>query len=220
MTINVSVLGDSHSRLFSNSKSFTPFFLGPGSSFNLIEHGNRIEEKVDGVLSSISTNFDLNMLIFGEPTCRFQIEKNHYVYRKKNVPFGIINERILEKSFYTYKNIILTHKSKNVCVCAPISVYPQSMSFSIKLSEMLKQLCCDNNLPFIDPKQRILDDFGEFPEHLKSDPIHANQNILSYVKKEFAGIGFDVDVTLSEVKSFSDIKQQFSYNERFGCYVY
>ena len=53
----IAVIGDSHSRVFSNTPSFAPFFLGPGSDFNLVEYHSKISKSTRSLLPKIPKLF-------------------------------------------------------------------------------------------------------------------------------------------------------------------
>ena len=56
--MKISVIGDSHTRIFSNNNIFTPFFFGPGSSYNLIHNPIGIKKKIRHTITTIKKEFD------------------------------------------------------------------------------------------------------------------------------------------------------------------
>jgi hypothetical protein len=217
--ISISVIGDSHCRVFSNTNTFTPFFLGPGSTFNLIQNHKGIKEKLDYLLNEIKDEFDFNMLIFGEPSCRYQINEDHHIHKKDFGNYNIVNKSYLKLITEKYKDIILTYKDYNLIVCAPITVYEQSMKFSMLFSNEIKKICQENDVHFIDIKQHIVKD-GKVYSKYKSDPIHSSQLVLKYVESELGKINIKTPITIYENERFEEIRGKYIYNKKFKCYVY
>jgi len=218
--MKISVIGDSHSRIFSNTNIFTPFFLGPGSQYNLIQNPGGVEYRVKKILDKIGGNFDYNMLVLGEPSCRYQIINDHYIYQKKYPFFEKVNETHLKNMFETYTNVILNSDKHNLIICAPISVYKQSIYFSKIFSLQMKEFCKEKGILFIDVKKYIIDENNNIEERYLSDPIHASQDILPSIEKCFKDIHLPITLTLQKKESFGMIKSNYKFDKRFGCYVY
>lgn len=219
-SLKISVIGDSHSRVFSNTNIFTPFFIGPGSKFNLIQNPKGIKSRVKNILKQIHKEFDYNMLIIGEPSCRYQVNNDHYIYQKDFKNFNVINEKYLKQIYDSYTDIIMDNKEYNLIICAPISVYKQSISFSKKFSDMIGEFCIGHNILYFDVKNYIVDVNNDVNDDLKSDPIHSSQNILPFINQCFTDINIDVKIETNKSESFDKIKNKFKYNKKFNCYVY
>ena len=218
--MKISVLGDSHCRVFSNTNVFTPFFLGPGSKFNLIQNSKGIKTKLKGLLKEIGKKYDYNMLIFGEPSCRYQVNNDHYIYSKNFERYDVVNEEHLKIMVDRYEDIITTFKDYNLIVCAPISVYAQSIKFSNIFSSKIKKICEKNNIQFIDIKNEIINDDGFVDEDYKSDPIHASQKVLKFIEKSLNEIDINIKIEIIKSESFKEIKNKYKFNQKFNCYVY
>lgn len=217
----IAVIGDSHSRVFSNTPSFAPFFLGPGSDFNLVEYPTKISKATRSLLPKIEDKFDHVMLLFGEPSCRWQVDKDHYIHKRGKVFKDIdrVNENVLKRITEDYWDLISSLQPREkIIVCAPLSVYSPSLKFSGRFSENIKELCQNNNVKFIDPKNYFVDEKYQVIEKYKADPVHSSQEILPFIKKSLEEIGVPVNVEVGKIKGLVEIRDQFEFDQRFGCY--
>jgi len=216
----ISVIGDSHSRIFSKTNVFDPYFLGPGSKFNLIQNPKGIKQKVSQILSKIGKDYDYNMLIFGEPSCRYQVDNDHHIYKRNFSRLDVVKEDTLNMIVERYTEIILENKEHNLIICAPISIYKPSINFSFKFSNAIRELCNEENITFIDIKKHIVDSNLNIDSRFKSDQIHSSRAVLPFVATELKNY-FKIDLKIDEyLGTVRDLKNEFNYNERFGCYVY
>ena len=81
--IKIAVLGDSHCRVFTNTNIFSSFFLGPGSSFNLVHKDKDISDKLNYILPIIKDDYDYHILLFGESSSRYQVNYDYHIHKKK-----------------------------------------------------------------------------------------------------------------------------------------
>lgn len=224
--MKIAVIGDSHSRVFSHTNVFTPFFLGSGSGFNLCEphRFDRLKTTFKKLVPEIlQYNFDYIMLLFGEPGCRYQLKKDHLIHKKLTVESIelTVDTSMLKFSYFNYLEILKFSKSligDKLIVCSPISVFKPSLKYSLLFSDRLNKYCSKEDIKYIDVKKYIVKN-GEVDDKYKVDPVHANQSILQFFETMLDEIGIkEVDLNLNIEEGFWEIKDRYSFNERFGCY--
>lgn len=219
--MNISVLGDSHSRVFSNANVFTSFFLGPGMTFNLIEKTDNIKKGLRHILPLIKNEFNYHMLIFGEPSSRYQIKKDFYIHKTNFKDINRLDEKILKESTEKYKEVI------NICneligekliICAPIVVYNPALLFSEKFNEIIKDYCVDKQINFIDISDKIVKDYSVEKKY-KSDPIHASSEIIPFIIEKLKEKNININSDIEKKYGFKELKSKFIYNKKFKTYL-
>ena len=174
----VNIIGDSHTRSFGNLKRLNAYYLGKGMEFNLQT------DKIENIKSKISQikpkPNDINYLYFGEPNVRFQLAKDHHIFKNRRIDeiYPKIDKPYLNKVVDNYCNLVdnLHFRCK---ILTPTTTFPPSIPAMSYLVEKLK----DNfGELVVDIFSDTLED-GVIKKFLRMedfnyDPIHCNPNIV------------------------------------------
>jgi len=153
--------------------------LGKGMEFNLQS------DKMVNIKSKISQikpkPNDINYLYFGEPNIRYQLRKDHHIFKKVRIDelYPKVDEAYLNECIDNYCKLVdnLHFRCK---ILTPTTTYPPSIPamnyFVQKLKDNFGELVVDIFSETLDggvvKKNLRMEDF-------QYDPIHCNTNIVS-----------------------------------------
>lgn len=188
----VNIIGDSHTRSFGNLKRLNAYYLGKGMEFNLQT------DKIENIKSKISQikpkPNDINYLYFGEPNVRFQLAKDHHIFKNHKIDeiYPKIDKPYLNKVVDNYCNLVdnLHFRCK---ILTPTTTFPPSipaMSYLVeKLKDNFGELVVDIFSDTLDEgvvkKYLRMEDFNY-------DPIHCNPNIVR-IFEDRVGMKFEYE---------------------------
>jgi hypothetical protein len=188
----VNIIGDSHTRSFGNLKRVNAYYLGKGMEFNLQT------DKIENIKSKISQikpkPNDINYLYFGEPNARFQLAKDHHIFKNRKIDeiYPKIDKSYLNKVVDNYCNLVdnLHFRCK---ILTPTTTFPPSipaMSYLVEklkdnFGELVVDIFSDTLEDGVVKKFLRMEDFNY-------DPIHCNPNIVR-IFEERVGMKFEYE---------------------------
>jgi hypothetical protein len=188
----VNIIGDSHTRSFGNLKRLNAYYLGKGMDYNLQS------DKIDNVKSKLNLikpkPNDINYLYFGEPNVRYQLGKDHHIFKKFKMDdvYPKVDKQYLDRVVYNYCNLVDELKFR-VKILTPTTTYPPSIPAMIYFVDRLKE---NFGELVVDIFSDTMND-GVVHQNLKMvdfqyDPIHCNTNIVSIFENK-VGMKFEYE---------------------------
>ena len=212
-------------RSFSYLSGVTPLFLGNGRTINL-----ETLDKVSGIFENLLdinaiSNKDLIFFYLGEPNIRYQLGYGWTPRTSGKVVSPIIKHEyihnIVDKYFVFFEKLSKTHP--NIKLLTPTSGYPPSLPalkyFNTTLKEKRPNEVLDIFSHTLEKENSIKEEFKNIDYNY--DPIHLNSNIRKIFIKEYK-LNFDSEREFSILNpkfESLEIKRQFKYNPKFGCYT-
>lgn len=223
----VLVIGDSHTRIFARSNNFLPVFLGPGKSHNFLK-ADALKFITEKSIATIK-NFQCKNVLFylAEPDTRFFLQRGWYPWEQSQNTFDLNVEDEMVNSVNNYK-IFLKEISeqfkKNIFFVSQINPSPRKEQNPIiqRYNECLNKALINVNIQMVKSYEILIDKVtgrakSEYVEEV--DPVHLNSNIIEiYIKLMGDRINF-LEENHSEIMSAEKVRDDFEYNERFGCYT-
>tara|TARA_B100000900_G_scaffold412425_1_gene434179 strand:+ start:348 stop:1058 length:711 start_codon:yes stop_codon:yes gene_type:complete len=196
---NIVIFGDSHTRSYANYKNIFPFFLGPGTEFNLFKHNiQKIESKIESFFCKYHYNYSKTLfcLNFGEPNCRYLLNNDWQIFSKiklkqwKEIPIDNKNAEI-NYLIQNYEHIInmLRKYTNNIAIITPTTAFFPSYNYMTYFNTILKNKYDDMIIDIYNEiAQPSLFDIKKYDKieckksllnnDIDYDPIHLNNNIV------------------------------------------
>ena len=195
------VLGDSHGRSFTYNKEFLSIFIGSGKEVNFMSDESAMETKrrLLNNLHRLDRNKNI-MLVFGEPDVRLYLE-NHNEIRDLQGEKEYI-AACTDRYMAVIKEV-RKHISGNLIVynAVPCPRLEQNL-FSKKYNSRLKRLCKENQIPFVDIWNKVVDKDNNLDEKYSVDHIHLSHLITPIVIKNLKRKRL-MSPTVQEEKNYS-----------------
>jgi hypothetical protein len=221
------VIGDSHSRAFTNNDNFIPFFLGAGKEHNLLtkENKNRVFIKCKNTLKAIDVANVL--LVFSEPDCRYMLGRGWTPWENDEVIENIDIEKQIKLSttnyFSLYQELKSIYPEKNIFILNATPCYRDDQNkITTRLNnEMAKKFKTFPNV-FISINDLISEKDGKPRKEYYSDPVHLNHQLQLPVEDYFRSLGIIEKSRFSKELIWDNdaMRKKFKYNKKFDCYTY
>jgi hypothetical protein len=188
----VNIIGDSHTRSFGNLKRLNAYYLGKGLEFNL--QTNKIENIKSKIVKITPKPNDINYLYFGEPNVRFQLARDHHIFKNHKIDeiYPKVDKTYLNKVVDNYCNLV-DNLHFSCKILTPTTTFPPSipaMSYLVdKLKDNFGELVVDI---FSDTlEDGVVKRFLRM-ENFNYDPIHCNTNIVRIFENK-VGMKFEYE---------------------------
>lgn len=222
------VIGDSHTRSFSENPLFLPIFLGPGKEFCFVT-----EEKTKNVFVGLqsllrkSGGGEKVILCFGEPDTRYFLNKGWQPWLDSGEEsIDLIDEKV-ESSFQRYVAVIKSlreeFKVEIFVLCVLPSIRRSQNHFSKVFNSLLRHhLECTQSATFIDIEEDLLSDSFCLKADLSADPVHCTPELADIVATKLINLGkLSSERHDSENELYSKpspLLDLCEYNKRFNCF--
>lgn len=220
------VIGDSHTRVFSDSTMFFPVFVGAGKEFNLLNDNSTLsilEKSIKIIKNSKHKNVLLN---FGEPDTRYFLGKGWYPWKDNQVSYNIDLKNSITTSVDNY--LFLVKRLENIFrnkdfYITEVNPSPRSdqNQLIIKYNKALNLKL--SNYQIIKSFDYFYDDVNDIPYEMyisPEDPVHLNSRIIDFYSKFFSS---KLNLKLSDLNNTgsdaNDVRHKFEYNKKFGCFI-
>lgn len=192
----VYVIGDSHTRLFNNTKPFIVHHLGPATAYQLRNKTSttKSNKRLFNILRHIVRPRDRALLVFGEIDCRIHIY-NQFMNREKQLSieelieetvksYGIVLEQIDRMGLEFYVASVPPATRKGNFHGVPNYPPPEyRCMINRAFNERLRQFCEKNKYSFIEVYTEIADEEGFIADEYSKDGIHLSGNALKYFEQ-------------------------------------
>jgi len=232
MQSKIWVIGDSHARAFSYNDNFIPFYIGEGKEHCLLsdQRLSNLIVKVLNIVKEVKAQ-DSIILFLGEPDTRFYLGRGWKPWKKKlrfpKLRYPIRGRSKLKKSFKRYCQLINEVKNKTNARLLILNITPSNRKDQNKLvnyfNKLLLKFCSKEqkvefvyiNTTIYNPKTKTV------KEEYYGDPVHLNMKLQLPVENWLIGKGiikrsfYNEESTMDKKK----LRENFKFNDRFGCYT-
>ncbi len=221
------VLGDSHSRAFTNNHNFIPFFLGAGKQHNLltVENKDRVFNKCKNTLEDIDVENVL--LVFSEPDCRYMLGRGWTPWEGNEVVNKVDIEKQIRISTSNYLNLYNGLKSsfpnKKIFILNATPCYRDDQNeITTRFNNEMGNRFSSYPDVFISINEIITEEDGKPRKEFYSDPVHLNHQLQIPVEDYFRSLGIIEKSGFSKELIWDNdaMRKKFKYNKKFDCYTY
>lgn len=222
------VIGDSHTRAFSFNENFIPFYIGGGKEHCFLsdERLSDLISKVLHIVKEVAAQ-DSIILLLGEPDTRFYLGSGWKPWKKKYRYPSIRGRSKIKKSFKRYCQLINEVKNKTNAGLLILNITPSNRKDQNKLvnyfNKLLSKYCSkEKDVAFIDINTAIYNPkTNTVREEYYGDHVHLSMKLQIPVEKWLIDKGI-IEKSFYDEKNAMDkkkLRNNFKYNERFGCYT-
>lgn len=221
----IHVIGDSHARSFSYNSNFLPLFLGPGKNFNFVSDEN-LNNLINSTVKLLNLLDPENVLfVFGEADTRYYLGKGWHPWKTtlEKTPDDFYHK--VEKSidrYARYLEVIEKYSFNKIILGIIPTIRPEQNAIASYYNSELKIFTANKNIHFINVFESMLDQENKIRDEYRIDQVHASNRVQKIVEQNLIekGILNESAFDKSKGKSSEELRKEFIFNTRFGCYEF